>query len=95
MNAGATRCSRRFPAPRVAHPAFLIDRGYRLEMSLTPAISTQTPFLIVAESRCLQSRSRAIAAREIGPDSFSRSVIWPFERPFKRITRLAGKEQAS
>jgi len=36
MNAAVARCSPRFPAPRVAHPAFLIDRGYRLEMSLTP-----------------------------------------------------------
>jgi len=30
--------------------AFLIDRACRLEMDLTPAPSTQTPFLIVAES---------------------------------------------
>src|ERR1700732_4032987 len=36
---------------RARLPKFLIDRGYRLEFDVTPAASTQTRFLIVAESR--------------------------------------------
>ena len=40
----------RLPGAR-SKPAFLIDRGYRLEIDLTLAASTQVRFLIVAESR--------------------------------------------
>jgi hypothetical protein len=58
MDLAAARCSQRLPALRVAHPSFLIDRGYRLGMSVTPAISAQMPFLIVAESRFPQITNR-------------------------------------
>jgi hypothetical protein len=63
---------------------FLIDRGYRLEMGLNPAISTQMSFLIVAESACCRSD---FSARRVG---FPRRFMQIFQALMMRYSRNAG-----